>query len=93
MSLDNRTLQTVGMAGAAASAAIAALAVKYHDRPLFYEHPKGIAHQGGLPILGNLTYLLGNIHRLYDFQLEQFEKVDALTMYVSLPPLKTWINE
>jgi len=88
MSLDNRTLQTVGMAGAAA-ATIAALAVKYHDRPLFYEHPKGIAHQGGLPILGNLTYLLGNIHRLYDFQLEQFEKVDALTMYVSLPPLKT----
>ncbi|KAG1115501.1 hypothetical protein G6F42_013920 [Rhizopus arrhizus] len=79
MSLDNRTLQTVGMAGAAA-ATIAALAVKYHDRPLFYEHPKGIAHQGGLPILGNLTYLLGNIHRLYDFQLEQFEKVDALTM-------------
>ncbi|KAF1796237.1 cytochrome P450 [Mucor lusitanicus] len=80
MSLDNRTLQTVGMAGAAASAVMAALMVKYHDRPLFYEHPKGIPYKGGLPILGNLPYLLGNIHRLYDFQLEQFEKVDALTM-------------
>ncbi|CEP07389.1 hypothetical protein [Parasitella parasitica] len=80
MSMDNRTLQTVGIAGVAASAIIAALTAKYNDRPLFYEHPEGIAHKGGYPIVGNLTRLLGNIDRIYDFQTEQFEQVGALTM-------------
>lgn len=78
--MDNRTLQTVGIAGAAASAMLAALTIKYNDRPLFYEHPEGITHRGGYPILGNLTHLLGNIYRIHDFQAERFEEMGALTM-------------
>jgi fatty acid omega-hydroxylase len=80
MSIDSRTLQSVGAAGAATVAVLAALSLKYNDRPLFYEHPEGIPYQKGLPILGNLPKLLSNVHRLYDFQCDQFNKLDTLTM-------------
>jgi fatty acid omega-hydroxylase len=81
MSLSNNsTIQQIGIAGAAASAVIALLSIKYNDRPLFYEHPKGIPHVDGYPIIGSLGSLLSNIHRLYDYQLELFEKHDTLTL-------------
>ncbi|KAG2195561.1 hypothetical protein INT47_001308 [Mucor saturninus] len=81
MSLSNNsTIQNIGIAGAAISAAVAILSVKYHDRPLFYEHVKGIPHSKGYPILGNLTGLVSNVHRLHDYQLDTFESLDTLTM-------------
>lgn len=81
MSLNNNsTLQNIGIAGAAASAIITILSLKYNDRPLFYEHPKDLPHKKGYPILGNLTGLLSNVSRLHDYQLETFESLDALTL-------------
>lgn len=81
MSLSNNsTIQNIGIAGAAVSAAVAILSLKYNDRPLFYEHVKGIPHSKGYPILGNLTGLVSNIYRLHDYQLDTYESLDTLTM-------------
>jgi hypothetical protein len=80
MSFDNRTLQHIGAAGAATAAVLAALSIKYNDRPLFYEHPEGIPYMKGAPILGNLPKLMNNVYRLYDFQCDQFNELDTLTM-------------
>jgi hypothetical protein len=76
---DNNTLQTIGMASAAASTVVALLALKYNDRPLFYEHIEGIPHKKGVPFLGGLSELLNNVYRIHDFQTEGFEQLDALT--------------
>ena len=80
MSLDKRTLQALGTAGITAATLIGALGLKYHDRPLFYEHPKGVPYKKGLPILGNLLDMLKNIDRLHDFMMENFEEADSLNM-------------
>lgn len=81
MSLNNNSsLQQLGVAGAAATAVVALLSVKYHDRPLFYEHPKGITHGSGYPIIGTLGSLLKNLDRIHDHQVETFEKYDTQTM-------------
>lgn len=77
---NNSTLQQIGIAGAAASAVAALLSIKYHDRPLFYEHPKGIPHAKGYPIIGALGALLNNVSRIHDFQLGLFEQLDTLTL-------------
>lgn len=77
---NNSTLQNLGLAGATATAVVSLLSIKYHDRPLFYEHVKGIPHTTGYPLLGRLTALVKNIHRLHDYHLESFELLDALTM-------------
>lgn len=80
MSIDSRTLQSIGTVGAATAAVLAALALKYNDRPFLYEHPEGIPYLKGLPLLGNLPKLLSNIDRIYDFQSDQFNELDTLTM-------------
>lgn len=77
---NNSTLQNIGIAGAAATAIVAIVSIKYNDRPLFYEHVKGIPHKKGYPLLGQLTNLVRNIHRVHDYQLDTFESLDALTM-------------
>lgn len=81
MSLSNNSpLQQLGVAGAAAATVVALLSIKYHDRPLFYEHPKDIPHGTGYPLIGTLGPLLKNVYRLHDFQLEIFEKHNTQTM-------------
>lgn len=72
--------QQVALAGALASSALAYLSIKYHDRPTFYEHSKDIPYVKGYPLLGNLPSLLSNIERIYDYQLDMFEKMDVLTL-------------
>lgn len=78
----NSTLQQLGVVGAAASTVIALLSIKYKDRPLFYEHPEGIPHGPGYPVLGNLVDLIKSMHRVLDFELELYEKLDTQTLYV-----------
>lgn len=74
------TIQAIGVTGAAASAVIALLALKYNDRPLFYEHIKDIPHVKGIPLLGNLPIVLKNLPRFYDFTTENLENLDTLTL-------------
>ncbi|KAI8992352.1 cytochrome P450 [Pilobolus umbonatus] len=59
---------------------ITLLAVKYYDRPIFYEHPKGIPYSKGLPIIGSFYKIMSNIDILHDMLLSEFEKNDTLTM-------------
>lgn len=81
MSLKDASIgQQIAIAGAAVSSIMALLMIKYHDRPLFYEHMEGIPHGKGYPLLGNLPELMKNIPRLYDYQLDLHEKLDSLTL-------------
>jgi fatty acid omega-hydroxylase len=77
---DNSVIQNVGLAGAAVASLVTLLAIKYNDRPAFYEHPKDIPYNGGLPLVGNLPELINNVPRLHDYVLELFEKLDTLTL-------------
>ena len=79
-SSQNSTLQQIGMVGAAASAIITLLSIKYNDRPFFYEHPKNIPHGKGYPIIGTLADLLKNIHRMHDYQVDMFTSLDTQTL-------------
>jgi fatty acid omega-hydroxylase len=77
---DSSLLQTIGIACGATVAVLSALAIKYHDRPLFYEHPKDIPFKKGYPLLGDLPGILANFPRLLDAETDSFEHLDALTM-------------
>ena len=70
------SLQTLGLAGAAA---VAALAVKYNDRAIFDEHRPGIAYRKGYPLVGGLPILLKNRSNVHDFFTQNFEELDATT--------------
>lgn len=76
----NSALQQLGVAGAAASAVIALLSIKYHDRPFFYEHPKGVPHAPGYPVIGSLGALLKNMDRILDYELDLYEELDTQVM-------------
>ncbi|KAI8369967.1 cytochrome P450 [Blakeslea trispora] len=80
MSSDNRLLQALSIAGITTTAIVGGLSLKYHDRPLFCEHPKGIPYRKGVPILGTLPYILKNLHRIHDYTLEGFEESDSLNI-------------
>ncbi|KAG0796934.1 hypothetical protein G6F16_000497 [Rhizopus arrhizus] len=72
--------QKIALTGAAASSLFTLIALKYHDRPVFSEHQKEVPHVKGYPLVGNLPTLLHNIPRIYDYQLENFERLDTLTL-------------
>ncbi|KAI9274186.1 cytochrome P450 [Sporodiniella umbellata] len=72
--------QQIAIAGAVVSSAIALLAVKYHDRPIFHEHAKEIPAYKGLPLVGNLPGILRDLPIIYDRQLLMFEQLDTLTL-------------
>ncbi|KAI7857447.1 cytochrome P450 [Circinella umbellata] len=74
------SLQTLGLAGAAA---VAALAVKYNDRAIFDEHRPGIAYRKGYPLVGGLPILLKNRSNIHDFLTQNFEELDAMTTTMS----------
>jgi fatty acid omega-hydroxylase len=77
---DNTALKNAGMAAAAVASVITLLAIKYNDRPIFYEHRKGIPYNKGLPLVGNLPSIMYNLPRHYDQNVELFEKHDTLTL-------------
>ncbi|KAI8875841.1 cytochrome P450 [Backusella circina FSU 941] len=79
-SKDISLLQTFAIASGATIAVLSALAMKYHDRPIFYEHPKDIPFKKGYPLLGDLPGILMNFSRLLDAETDSFEHLDALTM-------------
>ncbi|CAO3624936.1 unnamed protein product [Mucor hiemalis] len=87
----NSTLQQLGVVGAAASTVIALLSIKYKDRPLFYEHPEGIPHGPGYPVLGNLVDLIKSMHRVLDFELELYEKLDTQTLTMPIAGMPTTV--
>ncbi|RCH84922.1 hypothetical protein CU097_005150 [Rhizopus azygosporus] len=72
--------QQIAIAGAAVSSIMTLLMIKYHDRPLFYEHMEGVPCHKGYPLLGNLLEFTKNVSRLYDYQLDIHEKLDSLTL-------------
>lgn len=81
MSLKDASVgQQLAIAGAAVSSIITLMSLKYHDRPLFYEHIKDIPFVKGYPLVGNLPTLIKNIGRRLDYAVELYEKTGALTM-------------
>ena len=80
MSLDKRTLEALATVGITAATVIGVLGLRYHDRPLFYEHPEGIPYRKGKPLVGVLPDMLRNIHRLHDYMLEGFEESGSLNL-------------
>ncbi|KAI9274183.1 cytochrome P450 [Sporodiniella umbellata] len=72
-------VQQAALVGALASSTVALLAMKYHDRPIFYEHTKDIPFVKGYPLVGNLPNLLKNLPIIHDSQLKLFEDLDVLT--------------
>ncbi|ORE06666.1 cytochrome P450 [Rhizopus microsporus var. microsporus] len=84
MSLKDASVgQQLAIAGAAVSSIITLMSLKYHDRPLFYEHIKDIPFIKGYPLVGNLPTLIKNIGRRLDYAVELYEKTGALT--ITLP--------
>lgn len=75
MSLDKRNIQSLTIAGAAVSATVAAYLYKTYTE----EIPQGIHYKGGNTFL-NLHNLLSNVYRLHDFQYDQFQETDSLTL-------------
>ena len=78
----NEQLSITGKIGLAGAGALAALMAKYPDRAIFDEYREGIPHRKGVPLLGMLPIVLANRYRLHDLQLDNFESLDSLTMYV-----------
>ncbi|KAI7861836.1 cytochrome P450 [Spinellus fusiger] len=79
------TLQKFGVAGGAAVAITALLALKYPNRAIFEEYRENIVYMsGGLPIVGQLVNMLKSTHRMHDFRSNLFENIDALTGYISV---------
>lgn len=79
-SQNNPTLRIAAATSGAAAAILGALALKYNDRAVFRERPKGVTFVPGHPLIGTLWMQLSNKHRIYDALLENFEKYDAVTM-------------
>ncbi|KAI8976963.1 cytochrome P450 [Pilobolus umbonatus] len=60
--------------------AVLLLAVKYHDRPVFQEHPIGTPISRGHPLVGKLYSLLSNINKYHDYMNKEFQDHNTLTM-------------
>lgn len=75
-------LSTTGKVGLASAGVLALLMAKYPDRAIFDEYREGIPHRKGVPLLGMLPIVLSNRYRLHDLQLDNFESLDSLTVYV-----------
>ncbi|KAJ8654100.1 hypothetical protein O0I10_010175 [Lichtheimia ornata] len=88
-SQQNPTLRIAAATSGAAAAILGALALKYNDRAVFRERPKGVTFVPGHPLIGTLWMQLSNKHRIYDALLENFEKYDAVTIadsVIFMPP-------
>ncbi|KAI8344761.1 cytochrome P450 [Chlamydoabsidia padenii] len=81
---DNHTLtKAASVTAGTFTAVLISLALKYHDRALFGEHNPGTPYRKGYPLLGDLPYLIHNKARIHDFDNENFEQLEAMTMSVS----------
>lgn len=78
----NEHLSTTGTVGLAGAGVLGLLMAKYPDRAIFDEYREGIPHRKGVPLLGLLPIVLSNRFRLHDFQLDNFESLDSMTVYV-----------
>ncbi|KAI9491661.1 cytochrome P450 [Zychaea mexicana] len=81
--------QALGLAGAAA---VAALSAKYNDRAIFDEHRPNIPYKKGYPLLGTLPIILGNRMTVHEFLTQTFEDLDTLTMTMSSLGIKRRIS-
>lgn len=73
----------VAVSVAAVAALVGYLAYKYPDCAVFDDpRERGIPYIKGIPILGNLPEIIANIDRYYELNLEEYEKLDSLTLYV-----------
>lgn len=68
--------------GGTALLALVLLAIRYPDRAIFHEHPEGIPHRKGWPIVGALPTILASREKLHDALVSTFEELDTLTLYV-----------
>ncbi|KAI8138498.1 cytochrome P450 [Fennellomyces sp. T-0311] len=81
---DSTTASKAAILGGSITAAIALLALKYNDRPVFAEARKDIPAVRNHPLVGSLFYVTGNRDRLPEFLTEQFEALDTTTMAMHL---------
>ncbi|ORZ17105.1 cytochrome P450 [Absidia repens] len=72
-------LQTAGLVAGGTTLLLAALAVKYPDRPAFTESRDDIPSSGGYPLIGIAPGIIRNKERLHEYFLEGFEKLNTLT--------------
>ncbi|KAI7886269.1 cytochrome P450, partial [Lichtheimia hyalospora FSU 10163] len=76
------------MIGVAAAATISVLALKYHNRAIFYEPPDDIPMIEGHPLIGTLLSQIMNKDRSHDVDCEAFERLNTLTFSASAAGLR-----
>ncbi|KAI8150422.1 cytochrome P450 [Fennellomyces sp. T-0311] len=84
-----------GVAILACVAALGLLGIKYNNRAVFTRARDDIPKVPGVPLFGNLFAMLANTERMLDFDTEEFDKLDTMTMYLSslgLPPQITTMD-
>lgn len=72
-------MQTANMVAGGAALVLAALALKYPDRPAFTESRHDIPSGGGYPLIGIAPSIILNKERMHDYFLEGFEKLNTMT--------------
>ncbi|KAI8336321.1 cytochrome P450 [Chlamydoabsidia padenii] len=72
-------MQTANMVAGGAALVLAALALKYPDRPAFTESRNDIPGSSGYPLIGIAPHIIKNKDRLHEFFLENFEKMNSMT--------------
>ncbi|KAI8969842.1 cytochrome P450 [Pilobolus umbonatus] len=76
-------MKVVGVLGGATLAAIGALAIKYNDRAVFYEHPN-MPHTSGHPLIGDLYNIANNTDYFHDYSGHLFKKLNTMTYSISV---------
>ncbi|KAI8089636.1 cytochrome P450 [Halteromyces radiatus] len=72
-------MQTAGLIAGGTTLVLAALAMKYPDRPIFTESRDDIPSSGTYPLIGITPKIFRNKETIHHFFLEGFEKLDSLT--------------
>ncbi|KAI8992351.1 cytochrome P450 [Pilobolus umbonatus] len=72
--------QTLTLIGGSTLALLSLLAIKYPDRPPFFEHPPKIPHVAGQPLIGGLFHILSNVHIFHDLVAQQFDRHASMTI-------------
>jgi len=70
----------IGRTAVASLALLGGLALKYPNRAIFDEFPKGIPHGEGYPLVGALPNMLMNAEKINDFLLRGFTVLDSQTI-------------